>query len=467
MLSCIDAPPPLKQGETFLTETPLALLHDDEFYREAFAQAGVGMAMVACDGRFLNVNRAFCRLTRYTREELLSKTFQSITHPDDLRADLANAEALLLGEIDSYTMEKRYLRGDGEVIWVELNAGVVRDAAGEPVYGLAQVSDISARKAAEAARDQALFQTQAVLEASTHVSIIATDLQGVIRIFNAGAERMLGYSAEEMVGKCTPAIFHLESEVSSRGGELSRRFGRRIEGFDVFVEYARHGTHEEREWTYVRRDGGHLTVNLVVTAQRDSQGDVTGFLGIATDITRRKQTEAELRYMSEHLTALAAVDPLTSIDNRRSSLTKLEHLWAALKSDDHLAVLMLDIDHFKQVNDRYGHVVGDEVLKRVAQVVRKSLRSSDTCGRLGGEEFLIVCPRASPLTASRIAERIRQSVEWEEISAPTGERVRVSVSVGVAERVAGMNHASDLIACADQRLYQAKLLGRNRVVNDG
>ena len=107
---------------------------------------------------------------------------------------------------------------------------------------------------------------------------------------------MLQYSAEEMIGRMTPAVIHLESEVREHGEQLSREFSRPIQGFDVFVEYARHGTYEEREWTYIRKDGSHLTVNLVVTALRDATGQMTGFLGIAKDVTESKQAEKDLRH---------------------------------------------------------------------------------------------------------------------------------------------------------------------------
>ncbi len=139
---------------------------------------------------------------------------------------------------------------------------------------------------------------QAVLDAATQVSIIATDTAGLITVFNAGAERMLGYRADEMVGRQTPAVLHLPSEVRARGGELSARCGRPIEGFEVFVEPVRQGTFEEREWTYIRKDGSHLTASLTVTALR-AAGQSTGFLGVATDITERRQTQIELLQAKE------------------------------------------------------------------------------------------------------------------------------------------------------------------------
>ncbi len=137
---------------------------------------------------------------------------------------------------------------------------------------------------------------QAVLDSATQVAIIATDESGIITVFNSGAERMLQYRAEEVIGRLTPAMIHLESEVREHGEQLSRDFGRPIQGFDVFVEYARLGRYEEREWTYVRKDGSHLTVNLVVTALRDASGKMTGFLGIAKDVTESKQAEVDLRH---------------------------------------------------------------------------------------------------------------------------------------------------------------------------
>ena len=134
-----------------------------------------------------------------------------------------------------------------------------------------------------------------VLEAATGVSVIAGDAHGLITLFNTGAERMLGYRADEMIGKQTPAILHEESEVIARGEELSREYGRPIQGFDVFVEQARQGGSETREWTYVRKDGSRLTVSLDVTATRDEAGGISGFLGVATDVTERKKAEAALR----------------------------------------------------------------------------------------------------------------------------------------------------------------------------
>ena len=163
--------------------------------------------------------------------------------------------------------------------------------------------DHCGRPAQDSAEKTGSAETQAqlsqVLDAATQVSICATDMNGTITLFNSGAEQMLGYQATEMVGKRTPATMHLASEVERRGEELSQEFGREIRGFEVFVAYAKAGKFERREWTYVRKDGQRFTVNLVVTAVRNAAGDITGFLGVAEDISERKRSEQALRKSEE------------------------------------------------------------------------------------------------------------------------------------------------------------------------
>jgi PAS domain S-box-containing protein len=135
---------------------------------------------------------------------------------------------------------------------------------------------------------------QSVLDATTEVAIVACDPQGLITVFNSGAERMLGYTAEEMVGKNTPAMFHLESEIVQRGRELTEELGKPVQGRDVFLATDLDGKPKEREWTYVRKDGGHVPVFLTVTSVRDASGKLIRSVGVASDITARKQYENQL-----------------------------------------------------------------------------------------------------------------------------------------------------------------------------
>ena len=139
---------------------------------------------------------------------------------------------------------------------------------------------------------------RSVLDAASQVSIIATDLGGTITLFNAGAEKLLGYAAEELVGRATPQKIHVAAEMEERSRELSEKLGRPVKGFDVFVETAREGGFESREWTYVRKDGTSFPVDLIVTGVKDHNGKLTGFLGVGTDVSGRKRAELEMRKLS-------------------------------------------------------------------------------------------------------------------------------------------------------------------------
>ncbi|WP_317204145.1 CHASE domain-containing protein [Janthinobacterium sp.] len=166
--------------------------------------------------------------------------------------------------------------------------GVVRALAARREYAVALARDMTA------ALRQSEKKFESLVDAASEFSIIATDLDGVIRVFSSGAERMLGYAAAELVGLRSTVQLHLEAEVAARGAELSAQLGRPVRGFEVFVALPRAGQAESREWTYVRKDGRRLPVSLVVTAIRDADGAISGFLGVAKDITGEQQLQASL-----------------------------------------------------------------------------------------------------------------------------------------------------------------------------
>ncbi|WP_132945195.1 diguanylate cyclase [Tumebacillus sp. BK434] len=176
-------------------------------------------------------------------------------------------------------------------------------------------------------------------------------------------------------------------------------------------------------------------------------------------IFREMRVHTELRETAE-------TDFLTGLQNRRMlDRTMEEQLTIAARSDGELSVALIDIDHFKQVNDSYGHEAGDEVLQQVAQLIQNNVRSYDRVGRYGGEEFMIVFPHLGKQAASEIAERVRIAIEEEEIVTSQGYHVRVTVSIGVATHEE--SRGDRMKTKADERLYQAKQRGRNRTVSAG
>ncbi len=164
-----------------------------------------------------------------------------------------------------------------------------RDGKIEGVYVF--VSDISDIKKAQRAEHIAQERLQVIIDSATEFSIIATDLQGTITLFSAGAEKMLGYTTAEMEHKVTPALIHVPEEAKQRSEELSAEFGRQVTGFDVFVLKATMGINEKREWTYVHKSGKKIPVRLVVTAIVGLDKKIIGFLGIANDISDEKELQ--------------------------------------------------------------------------------------------------------------------------------------------------------------------------------
>jgi two-component system sensor histidine kinase/response regulator len=258
------------------------------------------------DGNLDYYNRRWFDYTGMTIEETKDWGWKHVVHPDDLQNCVERWTRAFTTDCD-YEVEYRFKRAsDGTYRWHLGRAFPLRNHDREILQWVGTSTDIDDQKRARyelekrvaersAELSGAKEKLQAVLDAASHVSIIASDTTGLITVFNQGAEQMLGYSAGEMVGKQSPAILHLGSEMFARGQELTEEFGRPVHGYDVFVEKARSGQHDEHEWTYVRKNGTTLTVNLVVTAAYGTNGAIVGFLGVAMDVTARAKAEQTSR----------------------------------------------------------------------------------------------------------------------------------------------------------------------------
>ena len=224
--------------------------------------------------------------------------FMTMVHPDD-QDQVTRAVQRTINDAVPYDTEYQVLWPDGSIHALGARGKVNRDEQRNVLSMTGVCWDITDRKRSEQALAAVNAQLAGVLDASTQVAIIATDVDGLITVFNSGAQNLLGYSAVEMIGRQTPGIFHRMDDVIARGAELARELGHSVEGFEVFVAYAKLGRFDRREWTYVRKDGSQFPVNLVVTAVRNTVGEITGFLGLAEDITARKESEERFRAMVE------------------------------------------------------------------------------------------------------------------------------------------------------------------------
>lgn len=247
-------------------------------FQSAFEQAAIGMALVDLHGRWVRVNRSFCKLIGYSERELLARDFQSITHLDDLEADLKLVGQLKRGEIPFYQMEKRYLHKAGHIVWVLLSVALVDDGGNEGFVFFSQVQDITERKHAEQALLQSEQRIRAILDNIPSL-IFLKDLEGRYLMVNQGFERALGIAKEKVYGKTDEEVYSLEEAAVFRASDR---------------QVLRTGMAMEREETDFRDDGQHTGI-VQKFPVRDLGGTIYAIGGIVTDITARKRMEQALR----------------------------------------------------------------------------------------------------------------------------------------------------------------------------
>jgi diguanylate cyclase (GGDEF)-like protein/PAS domain S-box-containing protein len=416
------------------------LRENESQLRVLFEQMAVGVARIQTQtGKFVQVNQKYCDIIGYSRSEMESLDFQSITHPDDLQADLDNMELLKRGAIRNFTMEKRYFHKNGSVVWVELTVSSMWVEGTAPDFHIAIVRDITARKQAE---EQSLLQNIALEAAANAIAI--TDKKGAIQWVNPAWVELTGYSKEETIGQ-NPRIIKSEAHDSA----FYKDMWNTILSGEVW----------RGELVNRRKNGSLYFEEETITPVLDRLGNVKNFIAIKLDITERKQAEIKLQQ-------LAHTDSLTGVNNRRRLFELAEHEFDVARRYQHsLSVIMFDLDHFKFINDSFGHATGDQVLERVVAIARAQLRDVDLIGRYGGEEFVIVLPLTGAKQAYLLAERIRTGVAALKVETG-GKPAFVTLSMGIAEmtRVPQDESVENIIRRADEAMYAAKRAGRNRVV---
>ncbi|SUI90854.1 PAS domain S-box protein [Shewanella morhuae] len=261
------------------------------------------------DGIILEVNDHFCFVSGYSREQLVGST-HAIMKSNEHDTAFWQAMWAQITSGESWHGEICNRDQNQQLKWFDTVIGPVIDEQRKIERFVALRIDITGRKLIQIEKNNLGSLLTNVLDAASEMSIIATDTKGVVTIFNRGAERLLGYSAAEVVGKSRPTPLHLKEELLTQAAEISREYGQDIKGFDALIYKAKIQGSETRQWTYVRKDGSQFQVSLSVTAMHDSEGKIIGYLGMAVDISQVLQQQEALITLSNHLSKAAEVAKL-------------------------------------------------------------------------------------------------------------------------------------------------------------
>ena len=277
-----------------------AQLRASELRHRALVEFSPHAIFVNCADRVVYANQACVKLFgAIAPSQLFGKAVLDLVHPES-HAQIQNRIAAMRATNQAVPMiEERFVGLDGSIIEVEVAAAPIMFEGKPAIQVIA--TDVRTRKNLEQALLATNLQLQTILASATNVSIVATNPEGTITTFNTGAEALLGYSAIEMIGHHSLALLHVPEEIDRHAGELSALYGRPLRGIEALIEQARRGGCDEREWTYRRKDGSRLTVLLTITALRNSDGAMTGFLAIGKDITGRKSAESALAQAAHEL----------------------------------------------------------------------------------------------------------------------------------------------------------------------
>jgi diguanylate cyclase (GGDEF)-like protein/PAS domain S-box-containing protein len=398
-------------------------------FRLLTARTPVGIYVAGTDGTYEYVNERWTVITGISADAAVGDGWASALHPEDSERTLAAWSRAVAAGID-WVDTHRFLLTDGSVTWVESHAHTLHDEGGALIGWVGACIEKGARNTAEPPASNAEVFRLAFDNAPMGMALVTLD--GSWLRVNAALCRLLGYSEEELraltLSDLTPP------------GDIA-----------VQVDPEEAARHETR---YLRADGTPLWVGVSTTLVRDDDEPLLYVLQVE-DIGDRKQTERELRRLADH-------DALTGLLNRRGFMEGLRReLRRMERKGEYGALLLLDLDNFKTVNDTAGHLAGDQVLRTTAEVLRRRLRATDVIGRLGGDEFAALVLNVTPRQATEIADETAETLRALTVTA--GDVIiKVAASIGVVaiEDVRAQDE-DGLLAAADRAMYRVKSLRRD------
>jgi diguanylate cyclase (GGDEF)-like protein/PAS domain S-box-containing protein len=417
-------------------------------FRQSLARSPIGTVIVNLEGLWVETNAAVQSMLGYTAEEFRSLPFGALTHPDDREETLLRWDDLRSGRAPVYETEQRFRHKNGAWIWTRMVVSRVEVDAGEPPHYLFQMESLESRRTAE----RALAQERELLKTTLRAignGVIATDANRRITYLNAAARDMLGLSPTQLEMPFREAATLTDPASSQPAPDL---LGRCLALGKVMRRPSACALH--------RPDG---TISFVVVSASPlfaDDGQVTGAVVVLQDVTEQYQHDKETSHQARH-------DTLTNLVNRIEYQRRAKRAFERARMlDECAAMIAIDLDRFKLVNDSGGHAAGDAVLRRVAAVLKSVVRQSDTVARVGGDEFAIVLENCTVQRTAAIAQQLLDAlnpmqIQWE------GTDYEIGASIGVAFITPETPDEAAWLAAADRACYSAKRAGRGQLRTAG
>jgi diguanylate cyclase (GGDEF)-like protein/PAS domain S-box-containing protein len=422
-----------------------ALRESESRFRGLFDNVVEGVYQVTMDGYLVSANPALIEMLGYASlEELRAIGSTGRLYVDPGKRGQLIEQLIRDGELVEAEYDLR--RRDGSVITITENARLNRDAAGEPVGFEGTVTDITERKRAEQQfydeKERAEVTLQSIADA-----VITTNRDGTVDYVNPIAEKMTGWSAAEARGRSVTEIVKL---VADGGREPIQ---------DPVRSALKSGEplHLADQTALVSRRGLEVPIQATVAPIRDRAGQTAGAVIVFSDVSRERRMKRLLSYQAAH-------DALTGLINRREFESRLNSAIESARADRNVrhAMIYVDLDQFKVVNDTCGHPAGDQLLRQVTGLLQTRVRANDVLARLGGDEFGVLLEHCTPEQALRIADSLRQSIHDVRFQWGTNT-MQIGASIGIVEINQHTESVATLLSAADIACYSAKDGGRNRV----
>jgi len=434
----------------------------EELYRTLANTSRAGVYIVQ-DGTFKFINYNAARYANYAPEEMIGMNATSIVYPEDKDMARKNGARMLKGEKSS-PYEFRIITKDGQIRWIMETVTSIEYRGERAILGNSM--DITELRETRRQLEESGKRLSQIVEGSS-VPTFVIDNKHVVTHWNKACENLTGIRARDVIEtrKQWSAFYSSKRPVIAdlvvdkiRDEDIAKYYGSKCKK-SVMVDEA----YEVEDYF---PDLGKQGKWLFITSAplKDIEDNITGAIETLQDITERKQAEELMRESERIYQELSITDNLTKLYNQRHFYNQLTiEIDRSKRYKNSLSLLMLDVDDFKQYNDNFGHLEGDDVLVRLARIIQRNIRGSDSAYRYGGEEFVIILPEGKGVEGAIVAERIREDVKKETFVPDGGEKIHVTVSIGVSELLAD-DDLTVLIERADKRMYEAKKQGKDQVV---